>query len=151
MAVEQGSGDRRVLGFLRLAFGIGINALYGEDNEFMGEEIYPGSIYECLTIPCIIAGQLLCRPCFFNRCTRHAVAQITTFNSVCMKVLIFSFCIVFSRHRVLPSITAMTARTLRIYSEEDPDLRVVLPERDSNMKGIDSERVRKVQRLKKMY
>ena len=68
-----------------------------------------------------------------------------------MKVLIFSFCIVFTRHRVLPSITAMTARTLRIYSEEDPDLRVVLPERDSNMKGIDSERVRKVQRLKKMH
>ena len=70
-----------------------------------------------------------------------------------MKVLIYSFCIVFSRRRrVLPSITAMsTARTLRIYSEEDPDLRVVLPERDPIMKGIDSERVLKVQRLKKMY
>ena len=82
----------------------------------------------------------------------QSVAQITTFNSVCMKVLIYSFCIVFSRHRVLPSITAMsTARTLRIYSEEDPDLRVVLPERDPIMMGIDSERVLKVQRLKKMY
>ncbi len=52
-----------------------------------------------------------------------------------MKVLIYSFCIVFSRrHRVLPSITAMsTARTLRIYSEEDPDLRVVLPERRASI------------------
>ena len=151
MGVEQGSRDRRVLRFLRLAFDIGFNALYGEDNEFMGEEIYPGSIYECLTIPCIIAGQLLCRPCFFNRCTRHAVAQITTFNSVCMKVLIYSCCMCFQGARVLPSITAMsTARTLRINGEEDPYLRVVLPKRDP-MKGTDSERVRKVQRLKKMF
>jgi metallophosphoesterase superfamily enzyme len=70
-----------------------------------------------------------------------------------MKVLIYSFCIVFSRrHLVLPSITAMsTARALRINSEEDPYLRVVLPERDPTMKGTDSERVRKVQRLKKMF
>ena len=78
---------------------------------------------------------------------RQSVAQITTFNSVFMKVLIYSFCILFSRRRrVLRSITAMpTARALRINGEEDPDLRVVLPERDPNMKGIDSERVRKVQ------
>ncbi len=83
----------------------------------------------------------------------QSVAQITTFNSVCMKVLIYSFCIVFSRRRrVLRSITAMpTARALRINGEKDPDLRVVLPERDPNMKGIDSERVRKVHRLKKMF
>jgi hypothetical protein len=45
VGVKQGSRDRRVLRFLRLAFDIGFNALYGEDNEFMGEEIYPGSIY----------------------------------------------------------------------------------------------------------
>ncbi len=38
MGVEQGSRDRRVLRFLRLAFDIGFSALYGEDNEFMGEE-----------------------------------------------------------------------------------------------------------------
>jgi hypothetical protein len=44
-----------------------------------------------------------------------------------------------------------TARALRINSEEDPYLRVVLPERDPTMKGTDSERVRKVQRLKKMF
>ena len=46
------------------------------------------------------------------------------------------------RHRFLHSITALScARTLRITGEEDPDLRVVLPERDPNVKGTDSERV----------